>query len=227
MSPSSADLHHAILSDIVADGRAPGVGDLVQRFGVAEVDLRAALRRLGEEHGIVLQPKDDEVWVAHPFSLAPTNFLVRQDQRSWWGNCAWCSLGIAALAGGAVTITTTLGAEERQVTIEVAGGRVTEDGLVVHFPIPMAQVWDNVIYSCSTMLVFDSEAQVEDWCRRHGIGKGDVRPLSVVARFAAQWYGRHLDADWRKWTIAEARALIADHGLSGPIWDWANTEGRF
>ncbi len=227
MSPNTAQLHHAILSDIVARGRAPKVADLARRYGVTDADLRAALRRLAEEHGIVLHPRDDEIWVAHPFSLAPTNFLVRHDRRSWWGNCAWCSLGIAALVSGTVTITTTVGAEDRQVTIRVANGIVAESGLVVHFPVPMRRIWDNVIYSCSIMLVFDSEVQVEDWCRRHGIAKGDVRPLATVARFAAAWYGRHLDPDWRKWTVAEARGLIERYGLSGPIWALPSTDGRF
>lgn len=227
MSPSGTQLHYAILSDIVAHGRAPSFTVLTRRFSLSADDLRATLRQLAEDHGIVLQPRDDEIWVAHPFSLAPTNFLVRDDRRLWWGNCAWCSLGIAALVGGAVTITTTFGGEDRQVTIAVTDGVVADSDLVVHFPIPMGRVWDNVIYSCATMLVFESEAEVEAWCHRHRIAKGDVRPLATVARFAADWYATHLDRDWHQWTNAEARELFERHGLSGPIWELPEGDGRF
>ena len=38
--------------------------------------------------GVVLQPNSDEIWVAHPFSSAPTTCVVRSDSRTWWGNCA-------------------------------------------------------------------------------------------------------------------------------------------
>ena len=64
-----------------------------------------------------------------------------------------------------------------------------------------------------------SEAEVRAWCFRHGIVIGDVRPIETVARFAADWYARHLDKDWQKWTVAEARELIERHGLDGPIWE--------
>ena len=50
-----------------------------------------------------------------------------------------------------------------------------------------------MIYTCSTMLLFDSEAQIDHGCRRHRIPKGNVQPLSRVFEFAKVWYGRHAD----------------------------------
>jgi hypothetical protein len=43
-------------------------------------------------------------------------------------------------------------------------GKIIDTNFVVHFPIPMRQAWDNVIYTCSIMLLFRNEAQVDDWC---------------------------------------------------------------
>lgn len=223
----NASLHHAIIKSIVDHGYAPTVDELARAFGEPVSEAEAALNRLADDHGVVLHPNSTRVWVAHPFSLAPTGFLVRKAEREWWGNCAWCSLGIAALLGGEVRFTTTLGGEDRQVTIKVDDGRLSDDGFVIHFPVPMTNIWDNVVYSCSTMLVFEDEAQVEDWCARHRIGKGDVQPIANVAAFAAEWYGRHLDRDWRKWTAAEAADIFRRHGLTGPIWDIPVSEGRF
>lgn len=226
-TPSGAAIHYAILSAIVDRGTAPGVEQLAAQLGCSVEQTAAALRSLADDHGVVLHPDSARIWVAHPFSLAPTGFLVRQAERSWWGNCAWCSLGIAALLGGAVTITTTLGLEDRQVTIHVGNDGIAERDLLVHFPVPMTNAWDNVLYTCSTMLVFDGDAAVADWCQRHGVAKGDMRPIDQVWRFAREWYGRHLDRDWRKWTADEARAMFARHGLDGPIWDLPASDGRF
>ena len=226
-APAPGALRCAIVRHIVERGHAPDTKRLGALFGCAPDAVRAGLKRLADAHGIALHPDGESVWAAHPFSLAPTPFLVRRGGGEWWGNCAWCSLGIAGLLGGGVTITTTLGARDRQVAIHVEDGAVRESGLVVHFPVPMRRAWDNVIYACSTMLVFDSETAVNAWSRRAGIPRGDVRPLSVVAAFARDWYATALDPHWRKWTVAEARALFARHGLDGPIRDLPESGERF
>ncbi len=220
-------LHHAILRHIVDTGRAPDATALAAHFDQPRPALEAGLRRLADDHGVVLHPNSTRIWVAHPFSLAPTNFLVRRGSDIWWGNCAWCSLGIAALLGGNVTITTTLGAHDQPVTINITDAAISPDSLLVHFPVAMKHAWDNVIYTCSTMLVFDSETAIDAWCARHGIAKGDVQPIEKVFRFAQVWYGRHLDADCRKWTADEARAIFARFGLTGPIWDIPTSAARF
>lgn len=223
----NSSLHHAIIKSIVDHGYAPTVDELAHAFDCSPDKAADGLNRLADDHGVVLHPNSTRIWVAHPFSLAPTGFVVRKGESDWWGNCAWCSLGIAALLGGDVTITSTLGADDRQVTLHVTEGDVAETDLLIHFPVPMTNVWDNVVYTCSTMLVFESDAKVDAWCQRHRVDKGDVQPIAKVAKFAAEWYGRHLDADWRKWTAAEAAEIFHRHGLTGPIWDIPVTDGRF
>ena len=85
------------------------------------------------------------------------------------------------------------GSRDAQTTVRVENGRLRDEGLLVHFPVPMRHVWDNVIYTCSTMLLFESEAKIDDWCNRHRIPKGSVQPLSRVFELAKVWYGRHAD----------------------------------
>ena len=224
---SHSSLHRVILENIIANGYAPSVVELSEHFGVAEADARAALRALQDYHGVVLHPHNDEVWVIHPFSLAPTNFLVIKAEQKWWGNCAWCSLGVAALLGGNVSIRTTLGANGQQVTLRIEDGELLDTKYYIHFPVPMTSAWDNVIYTCSTMLLFDNEAAIDTWAARHRIPRGDVRPVSQVWAFAKAWYGKHLDPQWKKWTTEEAKALFEQFGLSGPIWDIPVSESRF
>jgi hypothetical protein len=222
-----AHLHHTILKHVVERGCAPGIAALAETFGQDAVDVRAALIALQAYHGVVLHPHNAEVWVIHPFSLAPTNFLLRKGDRAWWGNCAWCSLGAASLLGGDVTITTTLGADGEQVRLRVEGGRLRDRDYVVHFPIPMAEAWNNVVYTCSTMLLFRDRSGVEAWSRRHKLPLGDVQPAAVVFEFAKAWYGTHLHPAWRKWTRAEARELFERFGLAHPVWEIPASEGHF
>ncbi len=220
-------LHYVIMRNLMDQGFAPTANDLSASFGVKAEEVVQTLSMLQDYHGVVLHPHCPEVWVMHPFSTAPTCFVVRHAQRLWWGNCAWCSLGIAALLGGnGISIDTRLGADGDPVTVHIDDGRVQGEWLV-HFPVPMARAWDNVIYTDSTILIFESPAAIEIWAKRHNIARGDVQSIQRVYDLAAVWYGHHLDPDWHKWTLSEAREIFKKFGLSGPIWDLPQSAERF
>ena len=216
---NDSSLHHAIISSFLDRQRPPTTRELAARFRCDEATARRGLRALAENHGVVLHPNTDEIWVAHPFSAAPTTCVVSVGARKWWGNCAWCSLGLAHLAGGTATIETRIGAIHEHAAIDT--------DFVVHFPIPMRRAWDNVIYTCSVMLLFRSEAQVDEWCAARGVPKGDVRPIEQIWTFASEWYAHHADVNWTKWSTREAAELFRRHGLTGPVWTLSNEAERF
>jgi hypothetical protein len=43
---------------------------------------------------------------------------------------------------------------------------------------------DNVVYTCSTILVFATDTDVDAWSQRHAILRGDVQPIQRVYDFA-------------------------------------------
>ncbi|MBY0492463.1 MAG: alkylmercury lyase family protein [Gemmatimonadaceae bacterium] len=227
MTLTHGPLHAAIGRHFIEHGRAPSIAELSQQFALDAAIVADALRALADYHGVVLHPMSGEIWAMHPFSAAPTLFWVESGGKGWWGNCAWCSLGIVALLGADATISTRLGGEAAPVTLRIEQGAVIPPDHYVHFPIPMMQAWDNVTYTCSTMLVFETPDAVDRWCTRHGIPRGDVQPLSTVWAFAQAWYGRHLDPAWTKWTTEEARALFARFGLTGSTWALPASTERF
>lgn len=224
---TTGSLHYRVIRFILDEGFAPGLRELADQFGSSEDEVEAALMVLQEEHGVVLHPKSSDIWVIHPFSLAPTNFLVRSARGEWWGNCAWCSLVIAALLDEDVRITTTLGAAGKQVEVHIRDGQVVEQDYRVHFPIPMRRAWDNVIYTCSVMLLFESEAEIDAWSQQHGIARGDAQPIQKVWEFSKAWYGQHLNPEWKKWTGSEARGIFKRFGFRGDTWEIPTSEGRF
>ena len=220
-------LHYTILKHIVDKGFAPDVDALSEILKTGTTEIEKGLYALQEYHGVVLQPKEAKIWVIHPFSLAPTNFLVKSERGLWWGNCAWCSLGVAALLNEDVTITTNLGAHDEQVIIHIIDGEVQEKNLFIHFPIPMKKAWDNVVYTCSNMLVFKDEEQINKWTVRHNIPKGDAQPINNVWQFSKKWYGNHLNPQWEKWTMQEAKDIFSEFNLTNKIWDIETSASRF
>ncbi|MCU7798292.1 MAG: alkylmercury lyase family protein [Candidatus Thiodiazotropha sp. (ex Myrtea spinifera)] len=227
MDLTNSSLHYHIMKKIVDEGKAPTVTELSVAFGVEKIELVKSLNELQDYHGVVLHPVSSEIWVMHPFSTAPTNFWIESKKGSWWGNCAWCSLGAAALIDCDLTITTTLGGESKQIVIEIKNGQIINRNIFIHFPIPMVKAWENVTYTCSTMLMFESEVDIDSWCGRHGIKKGDVQPLNNVWEFSKIWYGNHLNPDWVKWTVDEAKEIFERFELSNPIWHMPSNGDRF
>lgn len=223
---NSSDLHYFLIRHIVDHGFAPELGRIATHFEVAQEEAIVVLKELQEIHGVVLHPNAPKVWVIHPFSLAPTNFFLQSARQKWWSNCAWCSLGAAALINEDLTIQSTLGSEDELLKISVNDGKI-EDDLVAHFPIPMKNAWDNVIYTCSTMLFFRNEQQVDEWCTQHQIPKGDVQPIGKIWRFARKWYGNHLNPEWKKWTIEEAKSIFDEFELTHPVWQLEGAAERF
>ena len=223
---TNSSLHYHIIKGIIDNGFAPGVDDLA---GILKADKEEIIRKLydlQDYHGVVLHPNEPKIWVIHPFSLAPTNFYVKANKGEWWGNCAWCSLGIAALVDGDVTISTTIGAETKRIEINIINGEIQEKNYFIHCPIPMKNAWDNVIYTCSNMLVFENEAQVNDWTRRHNIPKGDLQPIEKIWNFSKKWYGQHLSPNWIKWTVDDAKRIFREFELEGRTWDLGNSSER-
>jgi len=224
---TKATLHYTILKEIIEKGFAPTVEDLSKLLNSDVNTITQGLYDLQDYHGVVLHPNEPKIWVIHPFSLAPTNFYVQSKTGEWWGNCAWCSLGIAALLKEDVTITTVIGGETEQIKIHIVDGKIQETQYCIHFPIPMTQAWNNVIYTCSNMLIFENETQVEQWATKHQIPKGDSQPIAKIWAFAQAWYGNHLNPHWEKWTMAEAKAIFQKFELNHSIWELGDSVERF
>jgi hypothetical protein len=224
---TNSSLHYHLIKGIIENGFAPGIDELAGALNADNETVIKGLYDLHEYHGVVLHPHEPKVWVIHPFSLAPTNFYVTSKKGAWWGNCAWCSLGIAALLDDDVRITTTIGAETRQIEINIVNGQIQEKNYFIHFPIPMKNAWDNVIYTCSNMLVFENEEQVDSWARRHNIPRGDLRPIEKIWEFSKKWYGNHLNPEWTKWTMGEAKRIFQEFELDGKIWHLGESNERF
>lgn len=224
---TNSNLHYRILKHIIDHGFAPSVDSLAEIFQTNSEDVIKALHELQEYHGVVLHPHQPNIWVIHPFSLAPTNFYVTSKKGEWWGNCAWCSLGIAALLQEDVKIRTIIGAETKQIEINIIDGDIQEKNYFVHFPIPMKNAWDNVIYTCSNMLLFEDEEQINVWSKKHNIPKGDFQTIETIWNFSKKWYGNHLDPEWKKWTIDEAKLLFTEFGLISYIWKLGDSNERF
>lgn len=111
-------------------------------LGVDQTQVSQALRALADEHRLALHPGTDRLWMAHPFSAVPTDFLVHIDNRSWYANCVWDGLSILALLGDGI-LETHSPATGDPLALVVRDGRVYGEG-IVHFLIAARSFWDDI-----------------------------------------------------------------------------------
>lgn len=203
---------------IYDNGFAPTVDELARLLQTENRAIEQGLKALADNHALVLHPNSFKIWVAHPYALFPTLFWVETPDKHWWGNCAWCSLGIAACANTDTKIHTKLYGEQKPILINITAGKIQETDYVVHFPIPGSKFWDNVLYTCANTLVFKNESEITDWCRRHNMPKGEILSIEKVWELSKLWYGDYLDPNFQVKTKEKANAIFTHCKLTSDFW---------
>ena len=69
------------------------------------------------------------------------------------------------------------------------------------------------------MLLFRSEEHVDRWCAAR-----DMQRVAMVTpeqgwQLAHAWYRNKVRPDWRRHTLEETEAMMAEIGLTGPEWN--------
>jgi hypothetical protein len=129
-----------IYERFVALGSPPAAAEASEALGL---DAAAAYRRLADEHVIVLKPGTDEIWMAAPLSARPTPFLVTTPLGTYFGNCVWDALGIAAMLGHDARVDTDCADCGAAMRLELRGGELEAEG-VAHFAVPAARWWEDI-----------------------------------------------------------------------------------
>ena len=127
----------------VALGSPPTARETAAALGLDGEEAEAAYRRLADAHLVVLRPGTTEVWMAAPLSARPTPFLVTTPLGTYFGNCVWDALGIAAMLGHDARVDTDCADCGASMRLEVAQGELHAEG-VAHFAVPAARWWDDI-----------------------------------------------------------------------------------
>ena len=148
MAITDNDVRLHILGELIASGAAPSIEDTAAALGVSEPDAAAAYDRLAANRVIVLEPDTRTVLMAAPLSAVPTPHVVRMaDGRSHYGNCVWDALGAIAMLGQDGEVETVCMDCEAPLTLTVRGGALAPTDAVVHFAVPAARWWENIVFT--------------------------------------------------------------------------------
>jgi hypothetical protein len=132
----------------VANGQPPTVADAAQKFGIDEAEAKAAYQRLNDVSQLFLEPHTHQIRMANPLSAVPTDYRVQVNGVWLYANCAWDTVGIAALCHSDAQVEATLPVSREKITYQVVDGELqAADNLKVHIPLPARRWYENLIHT--------------------------------------------------------------------------------
>ncbi len=124
--------------------RAPTPVEVAAEIGHSPPAVEASYQRLATARAIVLAPSTINIWMAHPFSAVPTPYPVQTAHRSYWANCAWDALNLAALLGVDSHTIARCPDCAAALTLRVEGGALVPTEGLIHFAVPPRRFWENI-----------------------------------------------------------------------------------
>ncbi|TMC47524.1 MAG: hypothetical protein E6J14_15345 [Chloroflexi bacterium] len=126
----------------------PSAPESAAVLGVSEEQAIEAYRQLADGHVYVLEPGDNiRLRMVNPFSAVPTAFEVEAGGKSYYGNCVWDAVGIISLLGGSGHVKTICPDCGETMLLVVSQHQLVRKEGVVHFSVPAAHWWDDIIYT--------------------------------------------------------------------------------
>jgi DNA-binding transcriptional MocR family regulator len=135
-----------IYETIARTTRAPTTKDVAEALQVQLAEVEAAFERLHQRRLLVPEPGEPtHIRMAPPFSGIETAFRVNVQERSYYANCAWDALGVPAALHQDAVIEAADGFSGEPIKLEVKGGAPFPQPCVIHFAVPAAKWWDDII----------------------------------------------------------------------------------
>ncbi len=137
-----------IYQTIVQTTQAPSAPDVARSLHRTVAEVQSAFQRLSEKRLLVLEPVDSSrIRMAPPFSGVETRHTTVVDGKSYFANCAWDALGVAAALHRDANIFSSCADCGEAMTFLVRDGAPLPQACAVHFAVPAAQWFDNIIYT--------------------------------------------------------------------------------
>ena len=139
-----------IYERFAATATAPSAADVAARFDLTDEQAEALLRALHDRHALFLEPGSAplRVRMANPFSAVITPYQTLVAGQLYFANCAWDTFGIAAaLHADEAEIRSVCAATGAPIRLRLAGGVVSGGGARVHFLLPFARWYDDLVHT--------------------------------------------------------------------------------
>ena len=125
----------------------PDVDETASWFDIEFEEVVELYKELHNRHALFLEPETLTIRMANPFSGISTDFKVFANEKTYFANCAWDMLGIPAALHSDATIEAICTESKESVQLEIRNGQISSGNLLVHFPLPFARWYDDLVFT--------------------------------------------------------------------------------
>jgi hypothetical protein len=144
---ADAALRRLVYGVSLERGTPPSISELATAGARSTQEVREGLQRLAAARVLVLQPGNDEILMAPPFSAVPTPFVVRTARHTSYANCAWDALGIPVMMQTTARIDSSCACCGAAITLETRREGAPTGTAVIHFAVPAQQWWHDIVFT--------------------------------------------------------------------------------
>jgi hypothetical protein len=137
----------AIYEHFADTGRRPAAEEVAARVGADRSQVREILGRLRAQRVLVLEADGESIRMAPPFSGVPTQHRVTSGGTSYFANCAWDALGIAAALHRPATVHSRCEQSREPLELDVSESGPEASDWLFHSVVPAAQWWDDIVFT--------------------------------------------------------------------------------
>lgn len=140
-------VRHFVYQHFADTTHPPSVEETAKHFDITNEEAKDLYLELHNRHAFFLDLETLNIRMANPFSGIPTDFKVTANEKTYFANCAWDMLGIPAALHTDAIIEAKFTESNEEVKLEVRNGQITNNQLLVHFPLPFARWYDDLVFT--------------------------------------------------------------------------------
>ncbi|TLG16606.1 hypothetical protein FEK35_03485 [Nocardia cyriacigeorgica] len=232
------------MDQVRAEGNAPTMAELRDRFGLTEPELAAAMRDLDgaicvacqdvehagsrvfqDEPLSAPQPPVGELVYARPFATFANHYRITVDgEQRWFAECAVEACAISGQFPGKDVIVDSVCRQTGQPVRLVGRDGILVDyepaTLRVHLGYPLREMPHRVVGWCDYNSFFASEEAADQWRREHPGVNGVTRSPEQMALLITEVLGKgRLDYDYQPtFGLLGLARNRRRYGLTGSFW---------
>jgi hypothetical protein len=125
----------------------PHVHEAAARFALTHEQAVSAYEELHRRHAFFLQPGTQHILMANPFSGVETPFKVYANDKTYFANCAWDTLGIPATLQVDAKVETACAQSGEPVRLSVTDQQIQDSDALVHFLLPFKSWYNDLTFT--------------------------------------------------------------------------------
>jgi hypothetical protein len=126
---------------------SPPVDEITSHFALTREETVSAYEELHRRHALFLKPGTHDILMANPFSGIETPFKVYANDKTYFANCAWDSLGIPAALGVDAEVEASCAQTGAPIRLSVMDQQVQKSDTLVHFLLPFRDWYDDLTFT--------------------------------------------------------------------------------